>query len=138
MTIFIASTRAKKLKKLRNLATNIINEYGYRYFIRVAFYEFRRQKFKLFFPDPENKITLEQTMHIDEVRKYEKFNNMFEVTVDFVSEIISCVKDQNKKVISGNPDKIKKVLNYCPKTELSHSNMVVVLPKIIHLHHPNY
>ena len=51
MTIFIASSRAKKLKKLRNLATNIINEYGYCYFIRVAFYEFRRQKFKLFFPD---------------------------------------------------------------------------------------
>ena len=73
MTIFVAASRAKKLKKLRNLASNIINEYGYCYFIRVAFYEFRRQKFKLFFPDPENKITLEQTMHIDEVRKYEKF-----------------------------------------------------------------
>ena len=44
-----------------------------------------------------------------DIKKYEQLNNMFEVTVDFVSEIISCVKDQNKKVISGNPDKIKKV-----------------------------
>tara|TARA_B100002052_G_scaffold248858_1_gene235832 strand:+ start:505 stop:681 length:177 start_codon:yes stop_codon:yes gene_type:complete len=34
---------------------------------------------------------------------------MFEVTVDFVSEIISCVKDKDKKIISGNPDRIKKV-----------------------------
>ena len=31
------------------------------------------------------------------------------MTVDFVSEIISCVRDKDKKVISGSPDKIKKV-----------------------------
>jgi len=43
------------------------------------------------------------------IKKYEQLNNMFEVTVDFVSEIISCVKDKNKKVVSGNPEKIKKV-----------------------------
>ena len=43
------------------------------------------------------------------IKKYEKLNNMFEVTVDFVSEIISCAKDKNKKIISGSPDKIKKV-----------------------------
>jgi len=36
-------------------------------------------------------------------------NNMFEVTVDFVSEIISCIKDKNKKIVSGDPEKIKKV-----------------------------
>jgi len=36
-------------------------------------------------------------------------NNMFEVTVDFVSEIISCVKDKEKKLISGDPEKVKKV-----------------------------
>ena len=34
---------------------------------------------------------------------------MLEVTVDFVSEIISCVKDKDKKIVSGNPEKIKKV-----------------------------
>ena len=43
------------------------------------------------------------------IKKYERLNNMFEVTVDFVSEIISCVKDKDKKIISGNPEKIKKV-----------------------------
>ena len=35
--------------------------------------------------------------------------NIFEITVDFVSEIISCVKDNDKKVVSGDPEKIKKV-----------------------------
>ena len=43
------------------------------------------------------------------VTRHEQKNNILEVTVDFVSEIISCVRDSNKKIISGNPDKIKKV-----------------------------
>ncbi len=34
---------------------------------------------------------------------------MFEVTVEFVSEIISCMKDKDNKIISGDPEKIKKV-----------------------------
>ena len=34
---------------------------------------------------------------------------MLEVTVNFVSEIISSIKDKEKKIISGDPDKIKKV-----------------------------
>ena len=34
---------------------------------------------------------------------------MLEVSVDFVSEIISCVKDKNNKIVSGNPEKTKKV-----------------------------
>ena len=34
---------------------------------------------------------------------------MLEVSVDFVSEIISCVKDKDKKIVSGNPEKIKKI-----------------------------
>ena len=31
------------------------------------------------------------------------------MTVDFVSEIISTVRDKNKNIISGAPEKIKKV-----------------------------
>ena len=117
MTIFIASTRAKKLKKLRNLASNIINEYGYCYFIRVAFYEFRRQKFKLFFPDPENKITLEQTMHIDDLRKYEKFNQKNSLKQDEIKETytkfnfrpkFTVVLKYDKKNIELTLDSIKK------------------------------
>ncbi len=33
----------------------------------------------------------------------------FEVTVDFVSEIITWIKDKDKKVISGDGEKIKTV-----------------------------
>ena len=46
-----------------------------------------------------------------EVKKHEQNKNMLEVTVEFVSEIISCVKDKDNKVISGDPEKIKKVLD---------------------------
>ncbi len=45
------------------------------------------------------------------IREYKKINNILEVTVDFVSEIISCVKDKNNKVVSGDPKKVKKVFD---------------------------
>ena len=44
-----------------------------------------------------------------EIKKHERNGNFLEVTVDFVSEIISCVKDKESKIISGNPEKVKKV-----------------------------
>ena len=31
------------------------------------------------------------------------------VTVCFVSELITCIRNKEKKIISGNPEKIKKV-----------------------------
>ena len=37
------------------------------------------------------------------IKNYNQINNMFEVTVDFVSEIISCVKDKDKRLVSGDP-----------------------------------
>ena len=44
-----------------------------------------------------------------DIKNHNEINNMLEVSVDFVSEIISCVKDKNNKIVSGNPEKIKKV-----------------------------
>ena len=44
-----------------------------------------------------------------EVKNHENNKDFLEVTVDFVSEIISCIKDKDNKIISGSPDKIKKV-----------------------------
>ena len=44
-----------------------------------------------------------------DIKNYSQINNMFEVTVDFVSEIISSVQDKDKKLISGDPEKVKKV-----------------------------
>ena len=43
------------------------------------------------------------------IKEHKKIENNLEVTVDFVSEFITCVKDKNKKTISGDPEKIKKV-----------------------------
>ena len=43
------------------------------------------------------------------IKDHKQENNMLEVTVDFVSEIISTIRDKEKKIISGNPDQIKKV-----------------------------
>ena len=43
------------------------------------------------------------------VKSHKKVENSLEVTVDFVSEIITCVKDKEKKIISGDYEKIKTV-----------------------------
>jgi len=43
------------------------------------------------------------------IKEHEKKDNILEVTVEFVSEIISCLRDRNKKILSGDPGKIKKV-----------------------------
>ena len=44
-----------------------------------------------------------------EIKQHQQNKNMIEVTVEFVSEIISCMKDKDNRVISGDPEKIKKV-----------------------------
>ena len=41
------------------------------------------------------------------VIEFKKIENMYKVTVNFVSEIITCVKDKNNQIIEGNPDAIK-------------------------------
>ena len=43
------------------------------------------------------------------ILEFKKIENIYRVTVNFVSEIITCVKDKNNKVIEGNPDIIKTV-----------------------------
>ena len=44
-----------------------------------------------------------------EIKNHERKGNFLEVTVEFVSEIISCVKDKNSKIVAGDPEKVKKV-----------------------------
>jgi predicted lipid-binding transport protein (Tim44 family) len=44
-----------------------------------------------------------------EVKTHKKIEDNLEVTVDFVSEIITCIKDKDKKIISGDGEKIKTV-----------------------------
>ena len=43
------------------------------------------------------------------IKTHKKIEDSLEVTVDFVSEIITCIKDKDKKVISGDSEKIKTV-----------------------------
>ena len=43
------------------------------------------------------------------IKEHKKINKILNVTVDFVSEVITCIKDKDKKVISGDPEKIKKI-----------------------------
>ncbi len=43
------------------------------------------------------------------ILEFKKIENIYKVTVNFVSEIITCVKDKENKVIEGNPDTIKTV-----------------------------
>ena len=44
-----------------------------------------------------------------EIKHHQQDKNMLEVTVEFVSEIISCIRDKENKIVSGDPEKIKKV-----------------------------
>jgi predicted lipid-binding transport protein (Tim44 family) len=43
------------------------------------------------------------------IKTHKKVKDSLEVTVDFISEIITCIKDKDKKIISGDAEKIKTV-----------------------------
>jgi len=43
------------------------------------------------------------------IKEHKKTNSILQVTVDFVGEVITCIKDREKKIISGDPEKIKRI-----------------------------
>ena len=43
------------------------------------------------------------------IKEHKKIDKILNVTVDFIAEVITCIKDKDKKIISGNPEKIKKI-----------------------------
>ena len=43
------------------------------------------------------------------IKEHKKEDNFLKVTVDFVSEVITCIKDKENKIVSGDPEKIKKI-----------------------------
>ena len=43
------------------------------------------------------------------IKEHKKTNTVLKVTVDFVAEVITCIKDKDKRIISGDPEKIKKI-----------------------------
>jgi len=44
-----------------------------------------------------------------EIKEHKKTGNILNVTVDFIAEVITCIRDKDKKIVSGDPEKIKKI-----------------------------
>ncbi len=44
-----------------------------------------------------------------DIKEHKKLDSILKVTVNFVAEVITCIKDKDKKIISGDPEKIKKI-----------------------------
>jgi len=114
MVDIIATTRGDKIKKIANLASNIIEEYGIGYFLKVATYEIWKQKSNLLRPDATPKIFLENEMEKYAVESYMNFlkKNMLVLTED---EIKKTVDELNYKpkftiLIESDKENIKSVL----------------------------
>ncbi len=43
------------------------------------------------------------------IKEHKKINHNLQVTVEFISEVITCVKNKSGEIVSGSPDKIKKI-----------------------------
>ena len=44
-----------------------------------------------------------------EIKEHKKIGKILNVTVDFIAEVITCIKDKDNKIVSGDPEKIKKI-----------------------------
>tara|TARA_Y100000992_G_scaffold295592_1_gene256718 strand:- start:362 stop:958 length:597 start_codon:yes stop_codon:yes gene_type:complete len=44
-----------------------------------------------------------------EIKEHKKVGNILNVTVNFIAEVITCIRDKEKKIVSGDPEKIKKI-----------------------------
>ena len=44
-----------------------------------------------------------------EITDHKKISNILNVTVKFIAEVITCIRDKDKKIVSGHPEKIKKI-----------------------------
>jgi predicted lipid-binding transport protein (Tim44 family) len=43
------------------------------------------------------------------IKDHKKIDKILNVTVEFIAEVITCIRDKDKKIISGDPKKIKKI-----------------------------
>ena len=44
-----------------------------------------------------------------EIKEKKKIGKILNVTVNFIAEVITCIRDKDKKIVSGDPQKIKKI-----------------------------
>ena len=43
------------------------------------------------------------------IKEHKKIGKILNVTVDFIAEVITCIKDKDRKIVTGDPEKIKKI-----------------------------
>ena len=43
------------------------------------------------------------------IKEHKKIGKILNVTVDFIAEVITCIRDKDEKIVSGDPEKIKKI-----------------------------
>jgi predicted lipid-binding transport protein (Tim44 family) len=63
------------------------------------------------------------------IKDYKTRENIIEVTVEFVSEIISSIRDKEKNILSGDPEKVKKVYDtwkFLKDTTSSNPNWLLI------------
>ena len=90
MVDIIATTAAEKIKKLASLSSDIIEQYGMGYFIKVAIHEMGKQKLNLLRPDSTPKIFLEKEMAAYAIEAYTEFckKNKLELTKDEIKKAV--------------------------------------------------
>ena len=44
-----------------------------------------------------------------QIKEHKRIDKILNVTVDFVAEVITCIKDKDEKIVSGDSEKIKKI-----------------------------
>jgi len=114
MVDIIATTRGDKIKKIANISSSIIEEYGIGYFLKVATYEIKKQKLNLLRPDATPKIFLENEMEKYAVKSYVNFlkENMLVLTEDEIKKTVDELNYKPKFTILIEFDKknIKSVL----------------------------
>ena len=54
------------------------------------------------------------------LKEHKKIGNILNVTVDFIAEVITCIRDKDKKIVSGDPEKIKKIYDTWIFQEIQH------------------
>ena len=72
------NSRVAKLKKLFRMSTELIHEYGFTYFLRIAFEEFFKQKGELFSPD-----TISNIIKNEFIVDYDNFLENLQLTKTF-------------------------------------------------------
>ncbi len=43
------------------------------------------------------------------IKDHKKIGKILNVTVEFIAEVITCIRDKEKNIVSGDPEKIKKI-----------------------------